>query len=88
MQRDILIVLTGYDTPKGSVIKSQLEDYYYSSISRQQFFYNLDQLVDKGLITKTTNQKENCYSLTTSGQARLMQHREWEDSHYQNMVTD
>jgi DNA-binding PadR family transcriptional regulator len=88
MQRDILIVLMGYDTPEGSVIKSQLEDYYYSSISRQQFFYNLDQLVDEEFITKATGKQENRYSLTDSGHARLQQHREWIDSHYRSMATD
>lgn len=49
-RRNLQYVIAGLDTPKGLVIKSELDEYYSQEIHPGRLYPNLDTLVDKGVL--------------------------------------
>lgn len=82
LQRDTLIVIRGRTDASGVEIIDELEDYYDEELFGGRLYPSLDDLVDKGLVAKTTQDgRTNAYSLTDEGQ-RLLEHRiEWQARH-------
>lgn len=81
-QRDVLVVVSGLDKPKGLAIKEELEDYYRDDVHHGQLYPNLDELVEKGLIEKgSVDHRTNFYTITRRGQRELDARREWEDQY-------
>ncbi len=79
-QRDCLYVIAGLDHPKGLAIKSELDDYYGSEINHGRLYPNLDELVEKGLVTKgSIDDRTNSYDLTRRGERELESRRSWEN---------
>lgn len=79
-QRDILWVLGGLKRPNGTDIKSALEEYMEPPIHHGRLYPNLDELHERGLITKgPKNDRSNEYELTEAGWEELRARRRWED---------
>ncbi|WP_336362076.1 PadR family transcriptional regulator [Halalkalicoccus salilacus] len=78
-RRDLLYVIAGLDTPKGLVIKSELDEYYSQEIHPGRLYPNLDTLVEKGLVNKGYHDnRTNAYQLTDRGEREIEARREWE----------
>lgn len=78
-QRDVLYAIAGLEKPKGLAIKDDLDEYYGSEVNHGRLYPNLDTLVEKGLIDKSSKDKRtNEYALTTRGESELEARREWE----------
>ncbi|MFB6110417.1 MAG: helix-turn-helix transcriptional regulator [Halodesulfurarchaeum sp.] len=81
-QRDLLTVIAGLSEPNGLEIKSEMEEYYESTINHGRLYPNLDALVDRGLIEKTKqDERTNAYTLTQAGLDLLRERREWESQY-------
>jgi len=79
-QRDILYIIDGKENPHGLAIKSALEEYYQNDVNHGRLYPNLDQLVERGLVSKGEYDKRtNIYNLTTQGHDLLVARRKWED---------
>ncbi|MDR5657097.1 PadR family transcriptional regulator [Halodesulfurarchaeum sp. HSR-GB] len=83
-QRDLLTVIAGLEAPNGLEIKSEMEDYYESTINHGRLYPNLDTLVERGLVEKTKqDERTNAYHVTESGLTLLKERREWESQYVQ-----
>jgi DNA-binding PadR family transcriptional regulator len=81
-QRDMLFVVSGLGAPKGVEVKEELDAYYESEIHHGRLYPNLEELVEKGLISKgQKDNRTNEYTLTELGVQAIETRREWED-HY------
>jgi DNA-binding PadR family transcriptional regulator len=79
-QRDILYIIEGKEGPHGLAIKSALEEYYQTDVNHGRLYPNLDQLVEKGLVSKEEYDKRtNMYNLTEQGKELIASRRKWED---------
>lgn len=84
-QRDILYILAGLDEPNRSEIRTHLEEYYATTVDRGQLYPNLDRLVERKLIEKKQEEKQqNAYTLTPRGQREINNRRQWENKQYFN----
>lgn len=81
VQRDLLVIAAGFESASAATLRAELEEYYYSSVSRQHVRDTLDALVDRGLLTLRHSKTETYYELTADGRRRLAAHREWVDRH-------
>lgn len=80
-KRDILFIMADLDQPKGLRIKDELETYYEGEINHGRLYPNLDDLVDKGLLTKEeADGRTNAYSLTRRGERVVKDRLAWEQS--------
>jgi len=78
-QRDLLFVTAGLGEPCGLDIKDELAQYYDTEIHHGRLYPNLDTLVEKGLIEKTSrDERSNEYVVTSRGERDLQARREWE----------
>ena len=84
-QRDMLFVVSGLGAPKGVEVKAELDAYYESEIHHGRLYPNLEELVEKGLISKgQKDNRTNEYTLTEQGAKAIETRREWED-HYREI---
>ena len=78
-QRDILYCIAPLDEPYGLGIKQALEEYVGTEINHGRLYPNLDTLVDKGYVAKSSiDKRTNNYELTAAGRELLAERREWE----------
>lgn len=89
-QRDVLYVIAGLtDDPKGLAIKNRLETYYDDEINHSRLYPNLDTLVEKGFVAKSTiDKRTNAYTLTAQGEQTLAARREWEAQQLNTLHTE
>ena len=88
-QRDILYIIGGKENPHGLAIKSALEEYYQSEVNHGRLYPNLDQLVERGFVSKGEYDKRtNVYGLTDKGHDLLVARRDWEDQHINTLDDD
>lgn len=81
-QRDLLYVIAGLDEPHGLAIKDELEDYYEKEIHHGRLYPNLDTLVEKGLVEKSSkDRRTNAYELTRRGSREIEARTEWESQY-------
>jgi DNA-binding PadR family transcriptional regulator len=81
-QRDLLYVASGLDEPHGLGIKEELEQYYDTEVHHGRLYPNLDTLVDKGLVEKSSQDKRtNIYNLTRRGKREIDARQEWENKY-------
>ena len=81
-QRDLLLVISGLNEPKGLDINENLEEYYGSEIRHGRLYPNLDTLVDKGFVEKGKHDlRTNKYTLTDRGTREIAARLEWELSY-------
>lgn len=79
-QRDLLHVIAALDEPHGLKVKQVLETYYENEIHHGRLYPNLDTLVDKGLVAKSSlDRRTNGYSITRRGELELEYRSVWED---------
>ena len=67
------------DEAYGLGIKSELEQYGVTEINHGRLYPNLDTLIDKGYLTKSSlDDRTNEYELTDEGWSLLDERYEWE----------
>ena len=82
-QRDLLVVTAGLSAPNGLEIKSEIEQYYESTINHGRLYPNLNTLVENGLLEKSKkDERTNAYDLTDKAQTMLQDRREWEAQYH------
>jgi DNA-binding PadR family transcriptional regulator len=85
-QRDILYVIAGLEEPHGLAVKAELDNYYEQDIIHGRLYPNLDDLVDKGLLTKgELDKRTNVYTVTQRGQREIEARREWENQYLETV---
>jgi DNA-binding PadR family transcriptional regulator len=85
-QRDILYVIAGLEEPHGLAVKAELDNYYEQEINHGRLYPNLDDLVDKGLLTKgELDKRTNVYTVTQRGQREIEARREWENQYLETV---
>jgi PadR family transcriptional regulator PadR len=88
-QRDLLVVLCGFDEPKGLTVQRELADYYGTDVSPARVYQNLDSLVEDGLVEKgTRDSRTNYYHITESGRALLGDCVDWKRKYTESLETD
>lgn len=80
-QRDILTVIAMETEPHGLAIKYELQRQYgVQDINHGRLYPNLDELVEKGLVSKGTKDKRtNEYTLTARGRELLSADTSWRE---------
>lgn len=87
-QRDLLRVAAGMDEAKGLEIKRQLEGYYDKEINHGRLYPNLDTLVEKGLLQKSSQTKRsNAYTATRRGMRVIEDRNEWNEAQQKKAST-
>lgn len=80
-QRDLLYVIAGSDQPSGKTVQQKLES-HIDNVNHGRLYPNLDELVERGLVEKGTQDKRtNYYEVTPKGERLLAQRREWENQY-------
>ena len=88
-QRDLLLIVTGLESPKGLKIKNELEKVYEGEIHHGRLYPNLDSLVEKGLIDKEEiDGRTNAYRATRRGRREIAARRDWEDQYMEEIQRD
>ncbi len=88
-QRDLLYVIHDRDEPHGLEIKTAIEAYYDVEINHGRLYPNLDDLVDRGLVTKGQHDKRtNKYGLTQQGKQTLLRRANWEHDRLGDLIED
>ena len=78
-QRDILYCIADVNEPYGLGIKQALEEYGGTEVNHGQLYPNLDTLVYKGYVAKSSlDDRTNQYELTAEGRELLVDRDEWE----------
>lgn len=81
-QRDLLYVIAGHDGSHGLGVKAILEADFETTVDHGRLYPNLDTLVAKSLVEKSTqDRRTNAYELTDRGQRELKDRRQWEDKY-------
>jgi PadR family transcriptional regulator PadR len=83
-QRDVLYVIAGIDDeyPHGLSVKDELDQHYSGEINHGRLYPNLDTLVEKGLVEKSSiDDRTNSYTLTERSHREIEARREWEDQY-------
>ena len=81
-KRDMMVVIAGMDSPSGKELIAELQEYYSEEITVGRVYPQLDELVEKKLITKQDrNGRANEYQLTKRGVRDIQAHREWQDKY-------
>lgn len=81
LQRDILFTVAGLDCPRGVEVKTKLESYYCREVKSGQLYPNLNALVEKGFVEKSSHdRRSNTYELTGKGSDCLRDRYEWEQT--------
>ena len=88
-QRDLLYIIHDRDEPHGLEIKAAVETYYGKEVNHGRLYPNLDELVDRGLVTKGEYDKRtNKYGLTREGKQTLLQRANWEHDRLEDLIED
>ncbi|RJX47885.1 helix-turn-helix transcriptional regulator [Halonotius pteroides] len=67
-QRDLLYCIAGLDGSYGLGIKRAVEDYGNTEVNHGRLYLNLDTLVEKGYVAKSSiDDRTNSYELTPEG---------------------
>jgi len=78
-QRDILYCIADLNEPYGLGIKRALEEAGRKEVNHGRLYPNLDTLIEKGYLSKSTiDKRTNSYELTTKGMELLADRHEWE----------
>ena len=78
-QRDVLYCIAGADEPYGLGIKRELEEYGETEVNHGRLYPNLDTLIEKGYVEKSSiDKRTNSYELTDAGRELLSERDEWE----------
>jgi len=78
-QRDMLFVVAARDRPHGLAIKDDLEAYRDEEVHHARLYPNLDELAEKGLLSKgQKDRRTNYYTVTQRGRRDLQSRRAWE----------
>lgn len=87
-QRDLLVVLSGMETPSGSEIMSEVENEQDRSVLHGRLYSNLDELVEAGYVEKgELDGRTNYYAITDEGYENLQTRHEWEQEHLEARST-
>lgn len=83
-QRDLMFLLKNSDDePHGLHLKEQLEEFYQTEIHHGRLYPNLDDLVDMGLVQKSSvDGRTNSYSVTRRGIREVESHQSFIDGNY------
>lgn len=83
-QRDLMFLLKNSDDePHGLHLKEQLEEFYETEIHHGRLYPNLDDLVDVGLVQKSSvDGRTNSYSITRRGSREVESHQSFIDGNY------
>lgn len=77
-QRDLLHALAQRGPSKGLALKDYLEDYCYDVVHHGRLYPNLNDLAERGLISKSArDQRTNEYELTDAGEQALADREAW-----------
>lgn len=86
-QRDLLHIIAGEDKPHGLLIKEKAEESYTDVIHHGRLYPNLDTLVKKSLVKKSTkDNRTNAYELTEKGEQTIVERREWENERISHLI--
>ena len=78
-QRDVLYCIAGADEPYGLGIKRELEEYGGTEVNHGRLYPNLDTLIEKGYVEKSSiDKRTNSYELTDAGRELLSERHDWE----------
>jgi DNA-binding PadR family transcriptional regulator len=78
-QRDLLYCIAGLEEPYGLGIKQALKSYREVEINHARLYSNLNTLVEKEYIDKSSlNGRKKSYELTAGGRQLLVERQEWE----------
>lgn len=87
-QRDLLLIISGLNEPKGLDINEKVEQYYESEIRHGRLYPNLDTLVNKGLVKKGQHDlRTNKYVLTDHGEREIKARLTWELTYIPDAIT-
>lgn len=84
-QRDLMFLLKNSDEnePHGLHLKEELEQFYQTKIHHGRLYPNLDDLVDMGLVQKSSvDGRTNSYSITRRGRRELESHQAFFNGNY------
>jgi hypothetical protein len=71
----LLTVADGLDAPHGLAVKEEIERWYPGEVHNGRLYPNLDELVEKGLVSKSQrDRRTNEYRVTRRGQDLLGAH--------------
>lgn len=85
-QRDLLYVTVEADGQHGLGIKTELETHYPEEIPNARIYPNLDALAQRGLLSKSAeNRRTNAYSLTERGMRELIARQRWEEQYIEQL---
>lgn len=86
LQRDLLYVIAGLDSPTGLDVRDELGDYYGRKIPPGRLHPNLHTLVDRGLV-KDEDKKERIvtYTITSHGKQELADRQAWKTNILENI---
>lgn len=78
-QRDLLFIIYNQQAPHGLEIKRLLEQYYQNEVNHGRLYPNLDELTDRGLVSKGKyDDRTNKYELTKDGKELVQTRIEWQ----------
>ncbi|SEO97111.1 Transcriptional regulator PadR-like family protein [Halorientalis persicus] len=87
-QRDLLYVIAGLDQPHGLALKEELETYYEGEIHHGRLYPNLDTLVEKGLVSKSSkDRRTNEYTISNRGEREIETRQKWEQKYLSDSIT-
>jgi DNA-binding PadR family transcriptional regulator len=76
-QKNILVVLS-QEPMYGLAIKRELEEYYDDEVNHGRLYPNLDDLVNKGYVSKSElDKRTNQYALTDDGHDAVVDNLRW-----------
>jgi len=79
-QRDLLVAVDQSPDDAGAGIREYLESEYGETVTHSQFYPNLDELAERGLIEKSEraiDDRTNSYTTTARGRTALRKHAAW-----------
>jgi len=73
-----ILAILAEEARYGLAIKRELEDYYGQDVNHGRLYPNLDDLVERGLVTKSElDKRTNEYALTDAGEDILVEETAW-----------
>jgi len=79
IQRDLLFVVAGMNSPSGQDVKKELQDSQGRTILPGRLYANLDALVEMGLVEKSKyDGRTNQYTVTRRGRQEIQARYEWQ----------
>jgi len=78
-QRDLLYCVAALNEPSGSEIGRELGEYSSTEVNHGRLYSNLDDLVEKGLLSKEEKDgRTNLYEITPPAIELIAERRQWE----------